>query len=230
MDWNVVFAQVFGDAGAVGSGYEDNLRKGRVAPHRASQLFAWLAAHDPKRAAALIWTLEGETPAAWDALIVDHAKVEGLDLVRLPDRPHSVVGFADLAPLNAPRLRLGELFCFAVDAPFEGVALALQAQRQQWHLLPLSRSEAVTLVQRGVQHLPCDSAVGAPIPLAELSATGLCRFAFVLAETAQGAVLNLTTQPGASIAPRTLNSLARSLTALPREAWRLLLLDVQFTH
>lgn len=228
LTWNVVFAQAFAHAGAVSLGYEDNLRKGRAAARRAHLLFDWFTVHHPERAAELRWTLEGETAAAWEALIADQTPTEGLGIIRLPDHPPGVVSFADLPSLMTPRLRLGERFCFALDSSFDGTVLALQMQRRCWYVLPLARNQMVAALRSGRQHLPFDEASAAPIPLTETETTGLCHFAFVLTGTHE-AVLNLTAPPRTAIAPSMLNGLARSLVTLPRDAWRLLIQDVQFT-
>ncbi|PZR84107.1 MAG: hypothetical protein DI537_33655 [Stutzerimonas stutzeri] len=229
LSWNSVFAQAFGHPGAVGKGYEGNLRKGRIAGKRAGQIFARLSAHYPDRAAALRWTLEGEHASAWETLIAGQAQVDDLDLIRLPDAPTGVVSFADLAPLAAPRLRLGERFCFALTGQFDGAVLALQAQRKRWFVLPLARHQPLSTLSGGLQHLPCDADVGTPIAFSETAITGLTRFACILVQADHAADLRSPAQLGSAIAPTVFNGLARDLMGLPRDAWRLLILDVQFT-
>lgn len=180
MDWPTLYAAIFPKAPYTGTDTQSNFRRGRYARTKAAAIHRWIAAHHRETGEATSPALFPPVGNIWEALIA-RIGIKGRFGIELLDRDtHRLVQRADMAPVEAPRIRLGESFCFTLEAEAEGTALALQAVHSSWHPMPLGDggTSLLATIRPGMQSLPA-TPEGAPVALAEHQDSGLHRFACV---------------------------------------------------
>ena len=147
--WDAVFKKAFGFALAVGEGYIDNFRSGKISRKRAHQLYEWLQREHVDLAAQLeaeIFALYDAGPAGgpWSDFLEEHGQY-GLVTLRVEQaaserqsRTGRIEAHKAPPPIHAEVL-LNAYFRLSINSPIRGHAIGLQWIRGRWFYLPLSR-------------------------------------------------------------------------------------------
>lgn len=230
LSWNQLYDDALGREFRPGHGYEDNFRAGRISRKVAHRIHAWLRGQHPAHAMRLDRMLgvavSGEAHT-WDRFLEKHGEYGRLSVVPLPDPALTIVAFATLKPKPEATLRLGEPFCFMLDSPIAGTALALQSIGTDWHSLPLSEDALTVPVVSGRQFLPRLPGTDSPLPLAEQTHLGPHGFLILIGAPVVHEIA-ARFHGGGAISIDALNRLARLTTATMGE-WTAQRLDVTFT-
>ena len=227
MDWPALYAAIFPKAPYTGTDTQSNFRRGRYARTKAAAIHRWIAAYHRETAEATAPELFPPIGNAWEALIT-RIGIKGRFGIELLDRDTSrLVQRADIVPSEAPRIRLGEAFCFTLEAEAAGTALALQSVRGSWHPMPLGDggTTLLAIIRPGMQSLPA-TPEGAPVALAEHQDSGLHRFACVTGPEDQLRPLADIMAGDGSLGTSQLSELTRAVEG--SAAIRLHVLDVLF--
>ena len=177
-----LMADAMGGTLALGTDYLSNFRKGKIARTRAKLIHDWIARHHSEIGHATAPNVFSvDHTRAWEKVVDERANDGNLRLVRL-NSGRGIVERADQQRDKPVTLRFGEAFCFELDSPTIGTAIAFQGTRGRWHPLPLGKEprDVQAQVLSGTQRLPRD-AHGHPIPLSESDDTGLHRFVMIIA-------------------------------------------------
>jgi hypothetical protein len=146
-DWPAIFRRAYGAAVALGDGYIDNFRAGRISRRRAQRLYDWLQSDHPDIAARLERDIRalydaGPTDGPWEAFLAEHGQY-GLIKVERAKADTSSRGRSRIEAARAPpridaELPLDTWFNLMIDSPVAGYVTGLQWIRGQWLYLPLS--------------------------------------------------------------------------------------------
>ncbi len=231
ISWQTAFLRAFGPDDRVGGRYEDNLRKGAIAPAKAYKLFTWLYQHDRTLAdqvetqiVALRAAAEPEEPLLWESLI-KRGRFANIRTIKAPSSL-GVVDFARREPVDPTALMLFDEFIFEIDAPLAGEVLAFQGYGGQWYPLPLSTVAPTVNVQKGKALLPVDDE-GRPEPLREEERPGRYLFMFVIVKGDRLPDL-ATMQPHQPIPTRIRDDIARAVMSAPATDWVVLRTNLVF--
>ena len=235
IDWIETFQQAFGARDNVGTGYEDNLRKGRVSPQKAYKLFNWLLKNDP----VLASNVENDILAArseirpqqclsWDAMM---AQGEYSDVSLF--KPEATLGMAQFARREAARglkLKLLEEFYFEIELPFDGVMIAFRNYKSAWFPQLITEGSNILDVSQGNLVIPTNEG-GIPDPLWEETETGKHGFAFLLTQEFDIGDRGpwLTTQKH-GIPAEMRDQFARSVTDKSGKNWKLFRINLLFAQ
>lgn len=232
--WDQVYAAAFGRPFAAGAGYEDNFRAGKIDRKKAAALYRWIAEHHPQAARAIdaeIAVLHGREAVTpdWDRFLQDHATVDGLAIVPVPDKPTGIVAFADAEPLSGRPIRRGEHFVFRLANPVGGMAIAFQWTKGVWYPLPLQPGGLVAAVPAKPHFLPWDKVRAEPVPLSEDTDMGRHRFVVVVLPEAIDRAFLDGLKIGQEVPPASFRDLVAALLATGPAIWRAFRIAVQFT-
>lgn len=231
IDWQTVFQRAFGLDDQVGDGYQDNLRKGAIAPGKAYKLYTWLYHHDRALADQVesqIFALRAatapEAPPLWESLI-KRGRFANIRTIKAQSSL-GIVDFARREPIDPTALKLFDEFIFEIDAPLAGEVMAFQGYGGQWYPLPLSTVAPTVNVQQGKALLPVDDD-GRPEPLREEARPGRYRFMFVIVKGDRLPDL-ATLQPHQPIPTRIRDDIARAVMSAPASDWVVLRTNLVF--
>ncbi len=154
---------------------------------------AWLWEQDEEAARALYietgLTQPAASPAAeleaesghapWQRLMNRYGRFESLEVISLDTPSLGLIGLKSEEPAPDRRLRLGEPFCFRINAP-EGYIIALQRFRGTWYPVPLTEGHWYDRLPTGTALIPYDHETGGPIELSEETNPGTYGFGFVI--------------------------------------------------
>lgn len=223
-----LFSEAFDPRAGIGLDYEANFRKGTIGRARAAQIARYLNAKFPEAAAALDAQLRpGPVDAPgerWRQFLMKHRMCGKVDVISLAFSL-TIVEFASTDPISGVRLRLGEPFCFSLDAPAPSSVTALQSYGGHWHRLPLARDAASVAIDVGPQFIP-RSVNGDPIPLVEHDDAGLHEFVFLTVQ--QGLSIASDLPSSGPISAQTLDQFAERLAS--QIGWHLLGVNVRFSR
>lgn len=223
-----LFSEAFDRKAGIGLDYEANFRKGTIGRARAAQIARYLEANFPEAAAALNVTLAPAPVmppgAQWRQFLKAYRVYGRVDVLSLASSL-TVVEFASADPVSGVRLRLGEPFCFSLDAPMAGCMTALQAYDGNWHPLPLAQDAICVTVEAGEQLIPRGSS-GDPVPLVEHDDVGPHEFLFLTVAEADADAIDLPSS--GPVSRLQLDHLAQRLETL--SGWHLLGVNVRFSR
>lgn len=166
---------------ARGIDYMNNVRKGDFNSTYAALIHSWLCANHFPIAHKFAPKIFPETlEMRWRSILDQRGKACGIRIVRgenelgIVER-HRLRKVEDLPT----RLSLSEPFFFQLEAPFDGIAVALQGHQGAWYLIPLGPNEELLVkVEKGLNNLPLGDDGNAE-PLSENNDTGKHQFAIV---------------------------------------------------
>lgn len=242
LTWVQVFEEAYPGI-TVGTDYERNLRRGKIAPQRAKQLFLWLQNRFPETAAHVDALLASamrsiDSDSAWERFIEERGAFTNVEI--------KVIEWEDDLPADAPDIRgkitterwrqikaqyeikLHKRFTFRIDSPLSGYLLVLQWSRGIWWPVPLSNGQACVAVEQGEQWLPYDPEYDSgdlPELLSEHTEPGLHRLVFLLSRAAPA--LPEAMNPEQRVDPAQIDQLAARFQKEPG-SWRLFRLNVMF--
>lgn len=243
LTWKQVFAEASPNI-ETGTDYERNFRRGKIASHRARQIFEWLERRFPETAAyvddlltSVHTAIDLNTP--WEIFIEEHGQFSNvkLQVVRLKERVYpqtsetgSKIDIEEIKRVEVQyELKLHTHFTFQLDSPIRGVLSVLQWSRGVWWPIPLTNFVCWTDVKEGAQWLPYDpeSDNGSlPRLLSEHTEDGLHRLVFLITRTVHPLLKNADSQQ--RLDPKSLNQLAEKYRSEPADTWRLFRLNVLF--
>ena len=154
---------------------------------------AWLWEQDEDAARALYidagLTQPAASPAAeqgadgkhapWQRVMNRFGRFESLEVISLDTPSLGLIGLKNKEPVADRRLRLGEPFCFRINAP-EGYIIALQRFRGTWYPMALTEGGWHDRLTTGNALIPCDTETGGPVELSEEANPGKYGFGFVI--------------------------------------------------
>ncbi|WVX47999.1 hypothetical protein ROLI_010760 [Roseobacter fucihabitans] len=178
---DILMDQAFGETATLGTDYISNFRRGNIAAGRAMMIHRWLEQNHFDVAQNASPTLFQVNPkSVWELFVEQHAKKAGLRIIPMK-REMGILSRTKSAPKTVETLQLGQCFCFELDSPHDGVVVAFEKCKSDWHPLPLGADERRlrALVSEGAQFLPRDDA-GKLIELEELQDTGQHQYVFVV--------------------------------------------------
>lgn len=225
--WPEVFTGAFGARSAIGSGYKDNFRAGKIAVRRAVQIAEWLRKNHPQAARA--FEDDGETStgrASWEALLLTARPL--LEVIIIDPAQPGIVAFADPRLPTRKTIRLGQPFCLRLDCPMDGYAVAFQHTTSGWFSLPLSSNSEPARVESGPILLPRDAETGEPVPLSEESERGRHRFAVIVVRD-HALAPQFPFRPRSSIPLPELDRLAVHFLEIPEDARVIAAVAARFT-
>lgn len=232
LSWKELFEQALGDRDNVGADYQDNLRRGRIAPEKAWKLFDWLAAHDEGIAAsvtaAIIAPRSAASPAAaptWGTLL-STCSFMGVRAVKIVPSL-SALEFARRQPVSPVDLALMDQFVFEIDAPIAGRVTAFHGRRGQWSQLPMSQASPTVRIKPGTVLLPMDDK-GGPDPLREDEEAGEHSFVFVTLAADKNPLPKLRVAPGRTLRPELLDQIAQAVIAVPEDQRHIVRINLIF--
>jgi len=170
---------------ALGSGYIDNFRKGKLRRSYAKLVFEWIAEHHSDIARGFVpeW-FPVSALSAWDQYVEEHGIRGALQIKRfVKDELNLIKKVKDRRHPDA-KLKLGEEFCFFLRCEFNAYAIGFERYRGKWHTMPLGEDgAAIFTLHIEEPHFPKDKH-GAIERLSEESDLGLHRFVIAIAEKA----------------------------------------------
>ncbi len=178
----------------MGKDYESNFRQGKIGRSLCPIVHDWLVKHHPmeaRQAAPELFPLDRYH--LWERALTEYAQPNHLRLVTLK-RSLGLIQRADsVKPVDAT-LRLGDAFCFEVDAPFAGQLYGYQWYASIWHPMLLRPDEkpGPLRIEAGLQLLPRDARTGEIIPMVEATDIGVHRFAVAIVKRGQSMPDDLT--------------------------------------
>lgn len=243
LTWKQVFAEASPNI-ETGTDYERNFRRGKIASHRAKQIFEWLERRFPETAAyvddlltSVHTAIDLNTP--WESFIEEHGMFTNvkLQVVRLKERVYPQTSEADskidLEEIKRVEvqheLKLHTHFTFQLDSPIRGVLSVLQWSRGVWWPVPLTNFACWTDVKEGAQWLPYNPEEddgSLPHLLSEHTEDGLHRLVFLVSRTVHPLLDNA--DPQQRLNPESLNQIADGCLSEPADTWRLFRLNVLF--
>ena len=233
LSWHQVFEEAFGARDHVGDRYEDNVRKGRIAPERAWKLLEWLKAGDASLAEdveqAVRDSQAGGSPShsdAWQALLRLPATA-AVRVIKL-NGALGALQFARRRPVSPAILALNDEFYFEIDTPITGYVAAFHGRGGRWSLVGLTEKSPVTRVIAGAAILPVD-ADGQPFPLVEDVELGHHAFLFAIVDVPKRSLLAPLPPYGMHIPPAMLNRLAEPIAAVEESKRVIARVDITFT-
>lgn len=175
MTLDEIFIQAYGGPNGIGADDVGNSRKGRLGRDKAAKIHQWIARRYPKIGQQAAPQLFGSPPGdAFAEHIQMHARSGQLGIK--PLRQFGLIERVRDATQPDETLSLGQPFCFSLASEVEGVAIARQGYKGNWHALPLGPDGfPTTPIHKGSQFLPRDHD-GAPIELFEREDIGMHRF------------------------------------------------------
>ena len=195
---------------------------------------AWLCLRDEAAARALYEEVgltfrpyrEDDDPRAegtsaittWARVIDDHASYGNVMVVSLQQESLRLVDFLKHEPVSRRALKLGEPFCFRLDAPHPGYVIAFQRYRRLWYPMPLAAEALHDRIEAGPQALPRDPVTRAPVALCESVDAGEYGFGFLVADDDKLVELAVAFQLGATLPESLAASALRLLGALPERS------------
>lgn len=233
IQWSDLFQTAFGPRDSVEIGYEDNFRKGKIAPDRAYKLFQWLQSKDPHAASLVedaIFDLQANRSAprlaTWTDLL---ASAEFSNLVaHHHSKDLGITQFARKEPISNLELNLLDPFYFEIDMPFSGYLTAFQDYKGTWHHQPISMNEAVLKLEKGKHIIPADDH-GQALPLHEETDIGKHSYLFLtLRDDSDIKPLLGATSIDHAIPPRNLNKIAQAVLAKEKTERRLFRINLFF--
>jgi hypothetical protein len=243
LTWKQVFAEASPGI-QIGTDYERNFRRGRIAPKRAKEIFDWLARRFPETADYVDELLSSvhkaiNSDAPWERFIEENGSYSNvaLHVVRIEERAHrkpastgSKITLEQARRIEAQyELKLHTRFTFKIDSPLRGVLCVLQWSRGVWWPIPLGRFACWTDVQEGPQWLPYDPEKNEgdlPHLLTEHTETGLHRLVFLFGRTVPQLLKDA--DPEQRLDPDHLDQLADACRSDPIGSWQLCCLNVLF--
>lgn len=218
LNWGQAFIEAFGTRGHVGAGYEDNLRKGRIAADKAWRLHEWIKGHDPALANEVEEAIRelrtrhrpGDSEA-WQSLL-HSAAYAGVRVVKTIETL-GALDFARRHPVSPADLFLMDEFYFELETPISGYAIAFHGRRGLWSVLPLSQPSSIIRTFAGTAILPVDDE-GRPDPLQEDEDAGQHGFLFAILDVAKTQLPKMLPEPGMPIRPERLDDLAAEILAI----------------
>ncbi|MEM6914117.1 MAG: hypothetical protein AAF511_09080 [Pseudomonadota bacterium] len=219
MSWEDLFLDAFGPRDRVGDRYQDNLSRGRIAPHRAFLLHGWIAKHDPVLAAEAERSVldkllipEGST-GAWNQFVETVGLFTGVSV--LAYKPSfGISEFSKGVQIPGLELALGEEYYFEVKAPHKGLLLCFVRYNDVWHLIPLSRSASAARCRVGTNEVPFNPDTGDIDPLVERQDRGLHEFVFFNLANEQNLVSMQSWEPRKPVPSSALRDAADELQAI----------------
>lgn len=225
--WPEVFTGAFGARSAIGSGYKDNFRAGKIAVRRAVQIAEWLRRNHPQAARAFEEDGGASTGrVSWETLLLTARPL--LEMIIIDPAQPGIVAFADPRLSSRKTIRLGQPFCLRLDCPMDGYAVAFQHTASGWFSLPLSSNSEPARVESGPILLPRDPETGEPVPLSEESERGRHRFAVVVLRD-HALAAQFLFPPGNRIPLPELDRLAERFLEIPVDARVLAAVAASFT-
>ena len=243
LTWKQVFAEASPNI-QIGTDYERNFRRGKIAPKRAKEIFDWLKLRFPETASYVDEKLtsvpistDANTP--WERFIDEHGVFSNvlLQIVQIEERVYPLRGSTGskitLEQAKPPQaqyeLKLHSRFTFKIDSPLRGVLCVLQWSCGVWWPIPLSNLTCWTDVREGSQWLPYDPEDGGgdlPHLLSEHTEDGLHRLVFLIARTVHPLIRDL--DPEQRLDPQHLNQLAEAYRSDTKDSWQLFRLNILF--
>ncbi len=203
-----------------GTGYEDNFRKGSIAKSKAAQIADWLQRTHPELHAKAIeaaWAVleaaEEEDINAWDHLVASEGLFSNVRLVPLAEREFRLIKPAPKEPVEDYRLKPSEAFCFELESPCDGSAIAFQQYHGKWHAIALGGDTLSVAMTEGTQIIPRDSGTGGVISLSEEEDFDRHKIVFVIADDEAIADMAGAISSAEILSPAILAEVAKSYNA-----------------
>lgn len=242
LTWKQVFAEASPNI-EIGTDYERNFRRGKIAPRRARQIFEWLERRFPETAAYVDELLTSvhtaiDTDAPWERFIDEYGQFTGVELrvIRIEERfrphheIHGKIDAEEMKRLTAQyELKLHTRFTFRIESPFRGAMCVLQWSRGVWWPIPLRPLTCLAEIRQGTHWVPFnpdDDDGRQPRLLTEHTEDGLHRLVFLLTKVPHSLLTDA--DPQQRFDPDRLNQLADAYRAEPTGSWQLLRLNVLF--
>lgn len=177
------FLQIpFNPPWALAPNYRRNLQRGDYSAIRARALYEFLRDHHFTTAHREVPDIFPYTPAMrWREIVDQRASTDTLKLVRVTSGFGVVERQSRLVAADTTH-KLGQTFCLELTSDVGGYAIALQGQRDAWHVIGIGpKCDAVTSIEIGANLLPRNEE-GHPDPLSENRDAGLHDFVLITAE------------------------------------------------
>ncbi|MCE8006834.1 hypothetical protein [Aestuariivita sp.] len=164
---------------ALAPNYRRNLQRGDYSAIRAQMLYEFLQDHHFAAAHREAPDIFSHSPALrWREILDQRASTNTFKLV-LVKRAFGVVERQSRLSAADTTIKLGQEFCLELISDMEGYALALQGQRDTWHVIEIGpNGELVVPIQAGKVLLPY-AQDRRPDPLSENRDVGLHDFVIV---------------------------------------------------
>jgi hypothetical protein len=118
----------------------------------------------------------------WAQLIDAHTHFGNVEIVSLRQRSLGLIDFMHQEPVLKRKIKLGEPFCFRLQAANAGYVIAFQRPRRRWYPMPLAAGAMHDKIGAGRHALPRDSETGDPVPLSEDADPGEYGFGFLVSD------------------------------------------------
>ena len=212
-----------------GNDDRDNFRRGVLATGKVEKFYQWMMAHYFALGSEIAPHLFNPSLMnGWMRLMRDTLTYDQLQIVKaaglnLTTRSHHT-------PISDTTIKLGEQYVFTLDCTIDGMLLAFEGYKGQWHPISLHHNalDLLTPWQSGMHTLPTKADGMTLEPLVDTDSAGLHRFVFIIApmdiftDTVDALALNHPANP------KTLNSLADTLATANPATWQIHGLNVVF--
>lgn len=177
-DWRKFYSEIFGKDYALGNGYEDNFRAGKIGRKKSAVICDWLNVHYFDYAIALLAAVLSLTDD-WASLFEELPQTNAIGV--FASRTHFSVGFARKRS-DIPNFRLQDEFIFYNGCNKDVSIVAFQCVQGIWLLMPLSENYLYCLAKKESK-FPVGND-GNLLMLSEYEHKGTHEFVFIISDEA----------------------------------------------